>query len=244
MKLKDYTYLLLGLLIAFCILSSCGGGNDTPNESPELPIEQIKNPGIATLVFPEDNTECNTGEIINENKSNVTFTWTTSENTTNYEVNLKNLHNNNTIKQTTDINEATIAIERGTPYEWYVISSNVGNSTIGTSAIWKFYNEGQGVTNYAPFPAQAISPKRGENIDANDNKVNLEWISSDVDNDIVQYEILFDNSDNPTTSIGTTSDNIISAVSVNSNTVYKWKVITLDSQNNRSTSEIFEFKTN
>lgn len=244
MKLSNILYFVTSTIISLSILTSCGGGKDSPEQSPELPIEQIKEPGIAALIFPEDNTECNTGEIINENTSNVTFTWTESVNTTDYEVNLKNLNNNNTIKKTTNINEATIPIDRGTPYEWYVISKNSGNSKIGTSTTWKFYNEGQGITNYAPFPAVAISPKRGETIDAENNTVDLEWTATDIDNDIVSYDILLDTSENPITLISTTTDKTVMDILVNSNTIYNWKVITYDSQNNSSTSEIFEFKTN
>lgn len=244
MNLNNYKYLIITLAMSSPILWSCGGSDDSNDQDPVLPIEQVETPGNAILIFPENNTECNNGEIVSETKSRVTFTWSASENTTTYEVNLKNLSNNNFLKQTSNSNEATIIIDRGTPYEWFVTSSINNSSTIGKSSTWSFYNEGPGLTNYAPFPAQAITPKRGESLNATNGKIDLMWTSNDIDNDIISYEIFLDTEEHPITSIGTTVENTILSIPVNSGSIYKWKVITFDSNENSSTSEVFEFKIN
>jgi hypothetical protein len=71
----------------------------------------------------------------------------------------------------------------------------------------------------------------------------LEWTGSDVDDDIIEYEVFFGTISPPETSIGVTSDSTISTQVVASKTYY-WRVVTKDSSNNTSSSEIFEFKTN
>lgn len=239
MKLVDYR----GFVIIFTILiiSSCGGGGDEPSPNPIAPVPS---PTAATLIFPENNTECNTGEIISLQRSNVTFTWNESENTSSYEINLKNLNDNSILKQVSNSNEATVALIRGAPYEWFVVSKAAGTTETATSIIWKFYNEGPGISNYAPFPAEAISPTRGANLTVGSGELTLQWSASDIDNDITSYEVFLDTNENPTTPIGTTSETTLSAVSVMQGTTYRWKIITNDAANNNSSSEIFEFRVN
>ena len=72
-------YFLSGLIVLF---TSC-----TSNPTDPTPEEEIINdPVAAILVFPEDNTECNEGTIINDTQSKVVFRWNTSEHTDAYEV--------------------------------------------------------------------------------------------------------------------------------------------------------------
>jgi len=235
----------LNLLIgAVALLFSCGGGgDDTEPTIPEPPQEVIASPSAATLTFPADNTECNTGVIINENQSNVTFEWNASENTDSYEVNLRNLNTGNTSKTASTNPTATIPIARGTPFAWFVISKANGTTETATSPEWQFYNEGPGITNYAPFPAEVVFPARGQNITSTNTTLSLEWSASDIDEDILNFEVFFDTSEDPSTSIGTTAENTI-AVTVTQGTTYRWKVVTTDEFNNSSTSEIFDFKIN
>jgi len=224
------------------LVVSCGGGSD--NENPVDPVVPIViDPDPATLVFPEDNTECNEG-VINTNdetKSTVNFQWSASENTDSYEVKVKNLETGSITTATSTTNQKEVSINRGTPYEWYVISLANGTSSTATSETWAFYNQGQGIENYAPFPAVAISPQRGSTISSSNATITLEWATSDVDDDIVSYEVLFDTADIPVTSLGTITESNID-VTVISGSTYYWKVITTDSFENTSNSELFEFR--
>lgn len=226
------------LLSILVILTSCGGGGNSGTGG-EVP-DSVPDPKAATLVFPENNESCNEGININDTQSNITFQWNASPDTDNYEINLKNLSNNSTTKTNANTNEATITILRGTPYEWFVVSKASGTNKTASSSTWKFYNQGVGVENYAPFPAEVISPKRGETITSS-TTVSLKWNGSDVDNDISDYEIFFGTDTNPSTSLGSTTNTTLDA-SVSSGSTYYWKVVTKDSQNNTSDSEIFEFK--
>lgn len=228
-------------LITSCSSSSSGG------EEPTMPTDDgpvaIPDPSAATLVFPEDNTECNQGEILSDIQSTVTFRWNESENTDEYQVNIINLISSLNIRVNVSENEAPVTIDRGTPYEWFVVSRANGTNETASSARFRFYNEGPGIENYAPFPAQAINPQRGATLAASTSLIDLEWQSSDVDNDISEYEVFFGTDADPP-SLGTFSENSFTNLPVTSGTVYNWKVVTFDSFGNSSTSEIFQFRVN
>lgn len=237
--IKYLPVLVLGFILVACG-GSDGGGDDTPPVEPPVAIPA---PSASALVFPDNNTECNTGQIVSETSSSVTFQWTASQNTDTYEVNIKNLDTDVTAKRTATTNELAVTIARGTPFEWFVISKATGTTETATSPKWLFYNEGAGIENYAPFPANVISPERGANISTANTTINLSWSASDVDNDIVGYEVFMDTSETPTTSIGSTTETTIDATIASGNT-YRWVVVTTDSGDNNSTSEVFEFKIN
>lgn len=228
------TLALLGLL-------SCGGSSDPGPDSDPDP-DPVPAPSATTLIFPENNTECNEGEVLNVNQSRVVFQWNSSQNTDSYEVNLRNLDTNNSSTTNANTNEAAIILERGTPYEWFVVSKANGTNETANSATWKFYNQGDGVVNYAPFPAEAVSPARGATINST-GTVSLEWNGSDVDGDIAEYEVYFGTEAEPSTLIDTLQDNTID-VNVTSGTVYYWRIITRDTAGNTSQSEVFDFRVN
>ncbi|MEY8020941.1 hypothetical protein AB8P51_08930 [Muriicola sp. SD30] len=231
-----YKLSFLGLLSVMLI--SCGGGSD-PDPEPEPPVT-VTPPSAATLIFPDNNTECNEGTVINDTQSTVNFRWTNSENTDSYQVNLRNLDNNNTSRTNSSINSADITILRGVPYEWFVVSRADGTNETATSPTWRFYNQGPGVENYAPFPAEVVSPERGSTVAAS-GTVSLVWAGSDVDNDLEDYEVFFGTDSSALVSLGTTTDSTLDATVV-SGTVYYWRIVSRDSQGNTSQSEIFQFK--
>lgn len=234
-KIILFSFIVLSFLL---ILNSCGGGDDS--SPPPNPNPVIDNPESAILIFPENNKECYEGTIINDSESKVTFEWNESENTDNYEINIKNLNTNIVSKTTVNINEAEITINRGTPYQWFVVSKANGNTTTANSDIWKFYNAGLGDLNHVPFPADLIAPLRGSEVETT-NIVNLEWNTVDLDNDIVNYEVFIGTVNPPDTSLGITSQTTIQA-SVSATNNYYWMVKTTDNAENTSESEVFEFR--
>ena len=229
---------ILGLLSATTLLLvSCGGGDSTPEPPPPVVVTP---PSAAALIFPDNNTECNEGTILNANQSSVTFRWTDAENADTYELNLRNLSNNNTAKTNANINSAEITLLRGVPYEWFVVSRANGTIETATSPSWKFYNQGPGIENYAPFPAEAVRPARGATVPAN-GTVTLEWTGSDVDDDLADFEVFFGTDATALSSIGTTTDNTFDT-SITASTVHYWRILSRDGQGNTSQSEIFEFR--
>lgn len=236
---KKYICILLAATLAYACSSSGGDGPD-PNPNPDP--EPVSAPSAATLVFPEDDSECTEGEILSEGTSRVDFMWNASQNTDSYEVNLTDLNTGSTSTFSSSTNNQLINLIRGNPYEWSVTSKRNGTNATATSQVWRFYNAGPGVANYAPFPAEAVNPARGANIDPV-TSVTLEWNATDVDEDIVDYDVYIGTMPDALQLLDTTTANTLDA-DVSSGTTYYWQVVTWDSAGNTSSSEIFEFRIN
>lgn len=223
-------FLLYILIIGFCV--SCGGNDDTPPA-----------PEGAELVFPEENSECTIGVSINETLSQVTFEWVSSANTEAYTLSVVNLETNVPQTISTAATSASLSIAKGAPFSWSVNSVNSSSDQIATSETWLFYNAGSQIT-YAPFPAQLVSPVSGSTVQKSmANEVDLEWMGADVEDDIASFEVFFSDQNPPIASVGTVDSNtMVFTVSVVSDTIYYWKIITTDAEGNTSDSGVFEFK--
>ena len=231
-------------ILMMAALMACSSGGDDPGPDPDPEPVQVAVPSAATLVFPDNNSECNEGVVINDTQSQVLFQWNSSQNTDSYEVNLKDLNTNNSSRTVSNTNSLNITLLRGNPYEWFVVSRANGTNETTSSATWRFYNEGPGVANYAPFPAVAVSPPRGATITST-GTVSLEWEGSDVDNDLVEYEVYFGTNTEADTLLETLADNTLeTTVTTGQGIVYYWRVLSRDSAGNTSFSEIFEFRVN
>ena len=240
----------ISVLAVLFVLASCSSsGDDSPTPPPPTgggdddPVV-VTGPGAANLTFPENNSECTTGVVDPEDdtKSAVTFEWDAGQNADRYTITITNLNSGSSVFASPSTNEATVTIDRGTPYSWVVTSRANGTSETADSQTFRFYNEGPGVENYAPFPAEAVAPARGVNLPMDTTAVTLEWSGSDVDNDITGYEVFFGTDVNPTTSIGSGAETSLADVAVTSGTTYYWVVVTTDSAGNTSSSEVFSFK--
>jgi len=227
----------LSLIFALLLLFNCSKGGD---DSPTIPPAP-EPPTAATLTFPDNNQECNQGVEVNATQSSVTFTWTASANTNSYEVKLKNLDAGTTTTHNSTTNSLAITILKGTPYSWYVISKSSTSTQTAQSNTWKFYNAGEAVQSYAPFPADLVAPNMGANL-TGVTSVTLEWSGSDIDNDITGYEIYFETVTPPTAQIGASQTATTIDSNVAAGNVYYWRVVTTDAEGNNSQSEIFEFR--
>lgn len=226
-----FSTLLLLVFIAAC--------TSTPAEDP-IPEEIIEDPVAATLVFPEDNTECNEGTILSDTQSKVVFRWNTSEHTDSYEVVLTKTETAEVTNFDASINSKEITLERGTNYEWQVISKSEKSQVTATSETFQFFNAAPGVVNHVPFSAEAIAPENGAEVTTTSGKVTLQWEASDIDDDVKEYEVFFGTSKDQLENMGVqTVANL--EVTVSSNTTYYWSVTTRDEVNNTSESEVFSF---
>ncbi|MDC3241075.1 hypothetical protein OAT68_01580 [Flavobacteriaceae bacterium] len=225
--------LLFGGLIL--IIASC-----TPDEP--LPID----PGIAILISPTNNETCLDGTSINDSQSNVAFSWSAATDVVSYEVVVTNLLTQSSQTFTSASNQTTIALTKAEPYSWMVKSIGEDGTSPSESDQWKFYLAGDAVINYAPFPTELISPRSGANVTPKiNNLITLNWNASDVDGDLVQFEVYLDQTD-ATTLIETIDYEAPETnldVEVVKNTTYYWKIIAIDANGNQSSSGVYTFRT-
>jgi len=223
------------IIIAVGIILSCS------NEEEETAMVELIPPSAATLIFPENNTECNEGIVISDTETDVLFQWEEADNASSYVLQITNLNTGTSRNISTISTEFFIRILRGTPYSWSVVSKSGTNNLTAESLVWRFYNAGLPEESFPPFPAEAVSPQSGSSVDEGD--ISLEWQASDIDNDIASYTVFADTVNPPVTEIGITSNNNIN-VNVSSGLVYYWKVITTDIIGNTSDSQVFQFRVN
>jgi hypothetical protein len=217
------------LISLFCLvlLTSCGGSDS----SAPTPTPIVNTPGKSVLISPVNNTTCEPGTNTTTTQSTVVFSWNSASDTETYD-----------LKITTTTKNVTLT--RGIPYSWTITSKNKGTTTT-VSDTWKFYLAGNGVTNYAPFPASAVSPLPGVFVTPVNGKVTLTWETSDVEGSALTYILYFDTVDGKQTPLEANKNLTAKSkeVAVNSNTVYYWRVVTSDGTNT-STSVVYTFKTN
>lgn len=240
MKFIKYTF----SLVLLSLLVSCGGdeGDDpviTPTPPPVVVPPVVESPEKAVLVSPLNNEECNTGVSVNATMSLVEFKWNKSDNTTLYQLHILNLNTNSEQSIGATETELEFEINKNTPFKWWVISKSTDTNETAKSDEWKFYNSGDAIISYAPFPAELVSPAMG--LSLNVEKIALDWKGSDVDNDIIEYEVFFGTTNPPTEKIETTTNDILEDISVSPNNYY-WRILTRDALGNTSTSEVFQFK--
>lgn len=229
--MKQIHYLLV--LFTFVFLMSCGGG------------DPILDPGKSVLKAPLNASTCEVGTNTTTTQSTVNFSWNSASDTDNYELRITNLNTSEVVTQTGITTTSAIAtLTRGIPYSWSITSKNKGATTT-VSDTWKFYLAGVGVTNYAPFPAAAVSPLPGTTVTPTNGKVTLNWDTSDVDGGSLTHTLYFDTADGKQTPLATNSNLTVKTkeVSVASNTIYYWRVVTSDGTNT-ATSVVYSFKTN
>ncbi|RVU00694.1 hypothetical protein EOD41_11905 [Mucilaginibacter limnophilus] len=222
-----------GLYTILTVLIIVGCGKGKKNEASVAP-------GKAELKSPANNEVCEQGDVISNTESKITLIWAAASNTDSYEVNVKNLKDGTTTSAKTTDTKVQLTLSRNTPFSWSVTSRASGNAATATSNIWKFYNSGPSVVNYAPFPAEIVSPEMNEKVNAANAKVTLVWTGKDVDNDISHYDLYWSESTSPALFKSNITQNQFD-VDVTTAKTYYWQIITHDKSGNTSVSGVFSF---
>jgi hypothetical protein len=231
-------YLIYTAGVALLLLTGCG--SKKPDPKPE-----VKPPVAAELVFPAQNSTCISGDVISATQSSVVLKWKAAQNTESYDVTIKNLLTAEITTQSSTVSQVTVTLARNTPYSWYVTSKSSAIATTTNSNVWKFYNSGDGLISYAPFPADSLSPASGLYITMPaTGAIKLSWQGSDTDNDIVDYDVYFGKTASPVLYKKNVTTTSLDGVPIVVKTQYYWKVVTRDSKNNTSTSAVVQFNTN
>ena len=232
MKNRFISYLIIILLFLSC--------------SKEV-VPEILNPQTSNLLSPANNETCLDGVSINDSQSDVNFSWTTTQNTVSYDVIVTNLTTQSQQTFSSNLNQTTISLTKAEPYSWKVKSIGEVGSTPAISEQWKFYLAGDAIVNYAPFPAELLSPRSGANVTPGvNNLITLIWTSTDVDGDLDRFEVYLDQTDASilVESINYQADETSIEVEVENDSTYYWKVISIDASGNQSISGVYAFRTN
>ena len=239
--MKKFKYLLIVLIMFSCGGSEEGGGDGGVDPPPPQP------PGSVSLTAPASGKVCETGSSTSDTKSNVDFSWQASSNTNSYDLEVTNINTSTSINKTgLTTTNATVELDKGQPYSWKVISKNTSTTQTGTSSSWKFYLAGQGIKNYAPFPADLKAPTSGSTISrSSDGKITFTWEGSDPDQgDELKYTLYIDKTDgkqSPASDLTNISAKTVD-VALDAGTLYYWRVKTSDG-NNSSFSIVYSFRT-
>ena len=205
-----------------------------------------KNPVPADLLLPSNGENCNTGISVNSNQSAVEFTWSEAPNTDSYFLEVTNVQTNKKTKLASiPMPSAKLTLEKGYSYEWFVTSiSNDFPTERPQSDTWRFYLQGDGETNSAPFTADLISPASGEAIQLSDGTFNFVWSGADPDGDAMLYTLYVDSIDGLQTPPDRQTDISSTSLSVEliSSTVYYWRVLSRDTNGNTSYSQVKSFR--
>ena len=230
--MKKIAYIFFALFLVVACKDTTDDGPITDGSNGQDPITGVR------LVFPFENSLCNEGANATPSESTVFFEWEPNNNADNYTLTLENLSTGNIIEYETVDFIFPVTIERAVAFRWSVSYNYQDESRV--SAIWNFYNAGPGVQTYAPFPAEIESPIMAETFSAT-NSITLLWTGSDVDNDIISYDIYFDINNPPSLNTSNISTDQLS-VSVAPGNIYYWNVVTKDAEGNSSESGVYQFR--
>lgn len=232
---------LIGIFSLLIILTAC------VNKQGDSIIKEETNliPGSPNLKAPENGLVCYTARPTNYDYAEIDFEWQVSPNADYYEVQIVNLLYDYSYKARSNTNKLTYSLLRGNPYAWKVVAYNANSNKFTESGTWKFYLNNDGVKNYAPFPAEILSPESGKTVAPINGKITLEWKGQDPDNNPLTYNIyLSENKDevkNLTVAPVSTSNQKLE-IEVKNSTTYYWRVQSKDQESSSYTS-IFGFRT-
>ena len=205
--------------------------------------EVIITPDPPLLIGPENNNSCTSETIITSQKSQVNFRWQAALNADEYELVIRDIQTNLDIQLNTFRTFNPVVLDRGKQYSWWVISMYNADQTFSKSRIWTFYLEGPQKSSHFPFPANLLNPKSNEQISLNDGKYIFIWESTDLDEDIIEYDFYLGADPVELTLLAERLSINSIELSLNPNQFYYWKVITRDSEGNVSSSTVNGFKT-
>ena len=205
--------------------------------------EVIITPAPPLLIGPQNNNSCTSDTVITSQTSQVNFSWQAALNADEYELVIRDIQTNSDIKLKTFRTFSFVVLDRGKQYSWWVISKYDADQTSSKSMVWTFYLEDSQTSSYFPFPANLLNPKSNEQISLNDGKYIFRWETTDLDDDIIEYDIYLGRDPNDLTLLaeGLSFNSI--ELSLNPNQFYYWKVIIRDSEGNVSSSTVNGFKT-
>lgn len=232
---KTYLYIaiVLGLVIFSC------GGSDSSGEVQQEPDDNTA-PTVPNQVYPLNNTIC----IDN----NIVFEWDASTDAegdrTTYTVEIAENSGFSPISKTeTSASESKlIALEKGKAYYWRIKARDSKFAESTYSPVMQFLTEGDGVSNHVPFAPTLVSPALNSEIEG--PSTILAWSASDIDGDVLTFDVYLDTNANPTVKVAENqSATTFDATSLTAATTYYFKVVVKDDKGATSIGQVWSFTT-
>jgi len=203
--------------------------------------------GELSLASPLDASTCE-GISTSSTKCEVVLSWEPIKDNETYVLSITNLLTNKVVLIQNGIESTSykVVLDKKVPFSWTVSSRDKMTKEItNKSSLWKFYaSAGESVSNFAPFPADLITPIQDKIVTPVDGKITLKWAGSDAEGNNLKYTVYIDKVDGKQTPV-TELTNITTtqaSVAVSSGTYY-WRVKSTDS-NSSSFSQIVSFRVN
>lgn len=230
---------ILGILFLISIIA-CDKEDDNIIE------EEVRAPGEVLLVAPLKNQTCEEGIDVSDEISKISFEWNESENTETYDLIITDSQSGIEVAAFQDLSSTSRKVDlvKDKSYTWEVISKNSESSEVGNSETWNFYLVGNPQSNYAPFPAEIITPAAASTVELSEGKVLLEWSGADPDQNDLTYSIYLDKVDGeqePPEELQNLTETSVE-IEIEENETYFWRVKSSDGQNS-SYSPVNYFKT-
>ena len=228
--MKKFTLIIIPV---FIVLLSVGCEKDA-----DIALD----PKNVTLIAPLQDQACEQGINTVGDRSRIFFEWDRAENAQSYDLIVTDLETGENFITYEDIYDTRKELEliHNRAYSWQVVAKNNSSANTSSSPVWNFYFVGEPEENYAPFPANIITPQFGSTVEG--ISLNLEWEVSDPDGDSLTYTIYLDQIDgkqNPSANLTDLETNSIS-ISVDSGATYYWRVKSSDGTSS-SFSQIYTF---
>ena len=235
--MKRY-FLVVGLLF---LAASCGGSDDDMgpvDPTPPPPVPTNTAPTVPALVGPVNDLKCTDNPL--------DFSWNASTDPEGdaisyyIQVATNTSFSEDLQSATSSSLTANFTLKKGVPYYWRVNAKDNKNLASAYSAVWKFYSEGEGVSNHLPFAAGLTSPALNSKLSV--TSTTLKWSGTDLDDDPLKYDVYFGNT-NPPALVAENITDVTKDVNLDAATTYYWKIVVKDDKGGETVGQIWTFLT-
>ncbi|GAA4276687.1 fibronectin type III domain-containing protein [Aquimarina mytili] len=221
-------------LVSVVLVLSCSSDDDG------APVSLVQNeaPTIPKLVFPTNNLTCASIDL--------EFAWNTATDadgdTVSYVIEIAATDSFATVLFTAVTTDAkkVFDLEQGITYYWRVKArDDKGNDSV-YSEVQSFFTEPEAAVNTIPTAPELVSPGLGDRVSG--TTITLDWEASDADNDSLSYDVYFGAIASPTL----IEEDITASeleITVSPSTIYYWRVVVKDSNQNAAMSQVWNFRT-
>jgi len=220
------------IFLVVITMYACGGSDDDPIQPPT----SNDPPSVPVLITPENGLLCSENPL--------DFSWSASTDPDNdvvsYQIQVatNEQFTSNVQTKTAAQSNSTFDLIKGQEYYWRVRARDAKNNYSEYAPTWKFYSEGDGVSNHLPYTPSLISPLL--NADIAEVSTSLEWSASDVDNDPLTFDVYFGKS-NPPALIAENISETTYSTNLDADTIYYWNIVVKDTNGGQSVGQIWSF---